>query len=126
MKLLTKEIKRTMPGPRAQEDVEDPIAHVKFFSPVGRGTWYATEAWQVILQADGEYREAPLSEALKDGETLEDIHFFGLVDLGFEPELGNWSFNELKSVRLAFGLGIERDLHFKPTKLSKIRTLVRS
>lgn len=64
-----------------------PVA--KFFSPVGAATWLATE----------------LSE---DGDTL-----FGLADLGFGcPELGSFSLSELASVRLPFGLGIERDLGF--------------
>ena len=40
---------------------------------------------------------------------------FGLCDLGLgEPELGTVSLSELQSVR-KFGLGLERDRHFKPT-----------
>ena len=39
----------------------------------------------------------------------------GLADLG-EPELGYASLSEIASVRLRFGLGIERDLHFTPTQ----------
>ncbi|RJF94198.1 DUF2958 domain-containing protein [Sphingomonas cavernae] len=64
-----------------------PVA--KFFSPVGAATWLATELGE-------------------DGDTL-----FGLADLGFGcPELGAFSLAELLSVRLRFGLGIERDLDF--------------
>ena len=38
---------------------------------------------------------------------------FGLADLGFgTPELGSFSLREIASVRLPFGLGIERDLYF--------------
>ncbi|HWW55410.1 MAG TPA: DUF2958 domain-containing protein [Sphingopyxis sp.] len=67
----------------------DFVPVVKFFSPVGSATWLATE----------------LDE---DGDTL-----FGLADLGFGcPELGSFSLSELASVRLPFGLGIERDLGF--------------
>lgn len=67
----------------------DPVPVVKFFSPVGAATWLATE-----LDADG--------------DTL-----FGLADLGFgTPELGSFSLSEIESVRLPFGLAIERDLHF--------------
>ena len=51
------------------------------------GVWLATE-----LDADG------------------DI-LFGLADLG-EPELGYFSLEEMASVRLPFGLGIERDMLF--------------
>jgi len=64
-----------------------PVA--KLFSPVGAATWLATELGE-------------------DGDTL-----FGLADLGFGcPELGSFSLSELASVRLPFGLGIERDLCF--------------
>lgn len=64
-----------------------PVA--KFFSPVGSATWLATELGE-------------------DGDTL-----FGLADLGFGcPELGSFSLSELASVRLPFGLSIERDLGF--------------
>lgn len=66
---------------------------VKFFNPCGAGTWLVTEL---------------------DPET--NI-MFGLADLGFGfPELGDISLDELKSVRLPFGLSIERDLHFKANK----------
>ena len=67
----------------------DPVPVVKFFSPVGAATWLATE----------------LDE---DGDTL-----FGLADLGFGThELGSFNLAEIESVRLPFGLAIERDLHF--------------
>lgn len=67
----------------------DPAPSVKFFNPVGAGTWLATE----------------LDE---DGDTL-----FGLADLGFGcPELGYFSLRELEGIRLPFGLRIERDLGF--------------
>jgi hypothetical protein len=36
---------------------------------------------------------------------------FGLADIGC-PELGSWSLEELRGVRLPFGMGIERDLLF--------------
>ena len=69
----------------------DPLPVVKFFNPVGAATWLATE-----LDSDG--------------DTL-----FGLADLGLgSPELGSFSLSEIASVRLRFGLTIERDLHFAP------------
>lgn len=68
----------------------DPVPVVKFFLSKGAATWLATE-----LDADG--------------DTL-----FGLADLGFGcPELGSFSLHEIASVRLPFGLRIERDLHFE-------------
>lgn len=66
---------------------QDHIPVVKFFNPFGAGVWLATE-----LDEDG------------------DI-MFGLADIGY-PELGSWSLNELRSIRLPFGTGIERDLLF--------------
>ncbi len=67
----------------------DPVPVARFFSPVGAATWLATELYD-------------------DGDTL-----FGLGDLGFGcPELGCFSLSELASLRLPFGLGIERDLAF--------------
>ena len=40
---------------------------------------------------------------------------------GFEMELGNFSLKELESIKGPLGIGIERDLYFEPTPLSKIR-----
>ena len=68
----------------------DPAPVVKFFSPISAATWLATELYD-------------------DDDTL-----FGLADLGFGcPELGVFSLSEMASVRLPFGLGIERDLSFE-------------
>lgn len=67
----------------------DPAPVVKFFNPCGAATWL-------------------LTELDSDGDTL-----FGLCDLGFGcPELGSASLAEIAVVRVPFGLGIERDLHF--------------
>ena len=95
MRLLTKAIRNKIPNLGIQEKVKDPIVHVKFFDPVGGWTWYATEF---------------------DGEDT----FFGLVK-GFEDEWGYFSLSELQSIKLRYGLGIERDLHFIPTPISKIK-----
>ncbi len=74
---------------RGERPEPDPLPVVKFFNPMGAATWLATE-----LDADG--------------DTL-----FGLADLGFGcPELGSFSLHEIASVRLPFGLSIERDAHF--------------
>lgn len=67
----------------------DPAPVVRFFNPVGQATWLATEL---------------------DGDGI----LFGLADLGFgSPELGSFALEELESIRLPFGLGIERDILFK-------------
>lgn len=77
----------------AQQDGKaepDPVPVLKLFNPIGAGTWLATE----------------LAE---DGDAL-----FGLADLGFGcPELGYFSLHEIASVRLPYGLGIERDMSFE-------------
>lgn len=68
----------------------DHVPLVKFFNPVGAGTWL-------------------IAEMESDGDTL-----FGLADLGFGcPELGSFGLSELTSVRLPFGMGIERDILFE-------------
>ena len=64
---------------------QDHIPVVKFFNPLGEGVWLATEL---------------------DGDIM-----FGLADLG-STELGSWSLGEMQSVRLPFGMVIERDLLF--------------
>ena len=96
MKLMTKEIEISLPKLYSQENVEDPIAHVKFFDPCGSFTWYATEF---------------------DGKDT----FFGKVfsHLCPEGELGYFSLSELQSVKESFGLGIERDLYWNKRPLSQ-------
>ena len=94
MLLLTQRLRQALLANGEHRDglERDPIPVVKFFNPCGAATWLATE-----LDADG--------------DTL-----FGLADLGFGcPELGSFSLAELASVRLPFGLRIERDLHFSTT-----------
>ena len=90
MKLLTKAQREQLLANGRNRDGDHPPV-VRFFNPCGTGTWLFAE----------------LSE---DGDTL-----FGLCDLG-EPELGYASLSEIASLRLRFGLGIERDLHFKPVQ----------
>jgi len=101
--LLTKAIEKTLPKIRSTENVEDPIVRVKFFSPYGNWTWYATE---------GERRE--------DG----DMEFFGLVK-GHESELGYFTLSELERSQvnlMGFNVpAIERDCWFTPAPLSTFK-----
>ena len=87
MELLTESLREQLLANGANPDRDHP-PRVKFFNPCGLGTWL-------------------FSELADDGDTL-----FGLCDLG-EPELGYASLAENSSVRLPFGLGIERDVHFE-------------
>jgi hypothetical protein len=91
MKLLTQEIIRNIPRLYATEGAGVAPIIVKYFDPSGAATWYITEGEE------------------QDGDWL----MFGLCDLGLGfPELGYVNLDELRSVKGAFGLGIERDLYF--------------
>ena len=95
MKLLTKLIKTKMIRNHDQRgNIPSPFPVVKIFNPCGAGTWLLTEL---------------------DGDN-NDI-MFGLCDLGMGfPELGYVSLSEMESVKGPFGIGLERDRWFKPTK----------
>ena len=95
MKLITKAIeKKLLKNPiysSADKNIREVL--VKFFNPCGIGTWY-------------------VFESEKNGN---DWTFFGLVDL-YEKELGYFTLSELESIKLPFGLSIERDLYFENMK----------
>ncbi len=97
MELLPEEVRARLPALYAQENITDPIVHVKFFTPDSNWTWYATEG-----SPEG-----------------EDFIFFGYV-VGFEKEWGYFALSELASARGPTGLPIERDLYFEPTRVSDI------
>jgi len=102
MKLITKELEQKFKKfPLYSQDSKGDNAQIicKFFNPCGVGTWYVMEA-----------------EKQEDGDYL----FFGYVDL-LEKELGYFTLNELKSLRLPFGLTIERDLYFDTCTLQDIK-----
>lgn len=104
MKLLTQQIRKTLPKIYAQDSKgAKAIVYLKYFSPDSNWTWHATEGEPVLDQQGREI----------------DFKFFGLVD-GFEKELGYFCLSELQSVRGALGLPIERDLYFKPKTLKQI------
>lgn len=48
---------------------------------------------------------------------------YGFVDGDF-PELGSFSLTELQECRGVLGLPLERDLYFKPCRLSKLRASI--
>jgi len=98
MKLLTKEIEKRLPPLYATEKVpvEEKVAQAKFFGPWGNLTFYAVEY-------DPNQRE-----------------FFGLVVNGTEHELTYFTLAQLEAIRGPYGLGIERDRDFRPTKLKDL------
>src|SRR5688572_27955971 len=114
MKLLTKELAKTLPALYSQEKNADPMVICKFFDPTSQWTWYAIEGSPV--DASGFYDT--------DKEKV-DFVFFGLVS-GLDVELGYFSLSELERLRGKFGLPVERDLYFQPTRLSEVKKLCRS
>ena len=108
MMLLTKEIRNKLPELYAMDGQchdQIPII-VKFFNPVGAATWFCWEGSPVIDEDE---------DSATYGQEI-DFMFFGLCDLGMGfPEMGYVSLNELESVKLAFGLGIERDRGYNAT-----------
>ena len=79
-------------GRKRHADDHDPMPVIKLFTPTAGATWLITE-----LDPD------------------EPSVAFGLCDLGLGcPELGYVSLEELKAYRGPLGLGVEKDLHFKP------------
>jgi hypothetical protein len=124
MKLVTKALEAEFKKIGRQENVKDPIIVCKFFNPAGQGTWYATEMYYVMKKGRaGEEPEIIEVEASKLDESCKgeivDTVFFGYVEL-LDSEWGYFSLSELESVRLPFGLTIERDLYFNPAPISKI------
>ena len=97
MKLITKTIETKLVKHPMYSTDGNPIKDVlvKFFNPCGIGTWYVFEA--------------------EKNESTNDWEFFGLVDL-HEKELGYFTLSELQSIKLPFGLSIERDLYFNNKK----------
>ena len=90
MKLLTKALRERLLKNGRNRD-RDHAPPLKLFNPCGAATWL-------------------ISELDEDGVTA-----FGLADLGFgTPELGYSNLTEMAAIRVRFGLGIERDLHFRP------------
>jgi DUF2958 family protein len=111
---LTKELEKALPALYSQENTPDPLVVCKFFTPDAGWTWFAIEGSPV--DEDGFYDT--------DKEKV-DFVFFGLVS-GLDVELGYFSLSELKSIRGKFGLPVERDLYFQPTRLSEVKKLYRS
>jgi hypothetical protein len=96
MKLMTKEI-----AEKAQKqyllgsDMEQMIV-AKFFDPTGSGSWYL------------------MNQSPDDPDYL-----WGIVK-GFEVEMGSFSLSELQNFRGRLGIGIERDLYFRPIKAKEL------
>ena len=98
MKLITKSIEKELAKyPLYSQDSkgDNAIAVCKFF--LQGYTWY-------VLEAE------------KNGD---DYEFFGIT-VGQFTELGYFTLSQLKNVRGKWGLGVERDRGFKPTKVKDL------
>ena len=106
MQLLTKELLKQFEkqGDTSEKSIDEITVIAKFFNPMGAGTWYL-------------YEYNP-----------EDRIFMGFANLG-DPvmaELGSVSLDELESLKLPFGMGIERDRYFQPMPLRKVVDTVKA
>ena len=89
MKLLTKKQREQLLKNGAKPGDHQPV--VKWFNPCGAATW--------------------LASAL-DPEDPDIAHCLADLGMGY-PEIGSVRISELEAFRGRFGLGIERDLHFR-------------
>jgi hypothetical protein len=95
--LIPDNLLETLPNLYETERSLNPICQIKLFTPDSIFTWYIIEI------------------------SKEDKHTcYGYVK-GFESELGYFSLQELKSIKGALGLCVERDTLFTPTALAIIR-----
>ena len=106
MKLLTKALQKQIPPLYSTEDVPlgDKMVVAKFFDPCGSYTLYIIEL----------------------SEEEDDTLLWGLTTGLYEDEFGYTSLNEISAYKGKLGLGIERDLHWAPTKIKDIRGIKRS
>ena len=96
--LLPATVARKLPAIYSQENVDDPIAQVKLFSPYSGAVWYLTEYDPSSKQA------------------------FGWADLGMGMgELGYIDLSELEGMNRRGLPLVERDLYWKPMPLSRAK-----
>ena len=95
MELIPKEVKEQIPSLYTTENQNNPTVFVKLF--LDSWTWYITEL------------------------SIDKNICFGYVISPFGAELGYFSLEEIKGIKGILGLGVERDLSFKPTKLSSVK-----
>jgi hypothetical protein len=98
MELIPKEIKQIIPPLYATEELKDPTVYLKLF--IDGWTWYITEF------------------------SIDNDICFGYVVSPFARELGYFSLLEIQEINGSLGIGVERDLYFKPTKLSMIKATI--
>jgi len=96
-KLIPQKLLSEIPDLYETENTLDPICQVKLFSPDSDWTWYIIELSKIDVN-----------------------RCFGYVK-GMDNELGYFTLEELETVHGPLGLSIERDIWFKPTRLSQLK-----
>jgi len=88
----------------AELGIADSTVYAKIFNPMGAQTWYIT------------------------AYDKDDDLAFGFVTLGDAEmaELGYIAMEDLRTLRLPFGLTLEMDKHFKPMPLKTVIDTVKS
>lgn len=98
MKLITKDLEKRFAEVGSQEGVSDPLIITHYFNPSGAGDWYATEY-----------------------DPVERVIFgYASIFHDWNDEWGYTSLSELETYKGRFGLGIERDLHWKERPASQV------
>ena len=96
MELIPKKLLNRIPKLYETEEQTNPVVHIKLF--LDGWTWFITEI------------------------SIDNNICFGYVISPFSSgELGYFSLEEIKTIKGSLGIGVERDLTFKPTKLSIIK-----
>ena len=90
MRLMTKEIERRARAQYSLGSGLDQRVVAKFFDPCGSWSWY-----------------------LMNQDPKDPDYLWGIVN-GFAIEMGSFSLSELSSYKGHLGIGVERDLYFKP------------
>lgn len=126
MKLLTKTIAGQIPGIYSTDGVPfaEKRAVAKFFDPTGRATWFVFEG-DVQREMNPGFESLPLNMASASDLVQFDVRFFGYVVSPLGPdcdEMGYFTLSELQSVRLRFGLRVERDTFFRPETMANLET----
>lgn len=98
MKLLTKEISEQLQRQYARGADMSQLVVAKLFDASGSWSWY-------VMNQDPE----------------DPSYLWGIVQ-GNELEIGSFSLTELESYKGRLGIGIERDLYFKPVKAGDLWT----
>ncbi len=97
MGILSKELLANIPHLYETEDQNDPLCHIKLFTPDANFTWYIIEV------------------------SIDENLCYGYVK-GLENELGYFSLDEIADIRGSLGLPVEIDSSFTPRLLSKVRS----